>query len=339
MPLHKIEDMQSDAYTEAWLVGPHETKFYTRTYTASPDTSKAALVWIHGFAEHVGRYTEAHPVLAAAGINVFAFDQRGFGKTALDTENKSRSSAYGKTSGRNQMEDVKWALSHAKETFPGLPLFLAGHSMGGMEVLNYATRHKGEGTRGIIACSPLVAQTIPASKLLRAAGGLFALPLPNFTMPAEVEYDDLSHDEAYNNMCKVDKLSIQQGTLRGLSDMLNWGEELLKDQLYLRWPKNLPLLLLHGTGDRVTSCKKSALFYEHVTTDYKRTVEFPNGFHELLHEPEHRERMLKEIIDYVDLCSLEGEARNAGDGGAASAPTASVPAAEAAGAVAPEAKL
>ena len=117
-------------YTESWLSGPHSTSFYTRLYTpaSSPSSPKGVLVFIHGFIEHVGRYEHAHNAWAARGFAVFAFDQRGFGRTALDAK-RSKGSSYGKTSGPDRMGDVQWAVRHAKETFPDVPVFLMGHSM------------------------------------------------------------------------------------------------------------------------------------------------------------------------------------------------------------------
>jgi hypothetical protein len=69
------------------------------------------------------------PTWAERGITVFAFDQRGFGRTALDDE-KSQDSAYGKTSWDEQMGDVDWAVKYAKDELAGgRPVFLMGHSM------------------------------------------------------------------------------------------------------------------------------------------------------------------------------------------------------------------
>lgn len=123
--------MSTESYTETWLAGPGSTQFYTRTYTLGPDVpTKAVVVALHGFAEHVARYVHFHPLIAARGIAVFAFDQRGFGLTAQDTTGKkSKESAYGKTSWREQMADIEWTLGHAKKTYEGVPLFLLGHSM------------------------------------------------------------------------------------------------------------------------------------------------------------------------------------------------------------------
>ncbi|KAJ7935217.1 lysophospholipase [Mycena leptocephala] len=300
MPLHGLTDMTSDAYTEAWLVGPQSTKFYTRTYLAPPSESKAVLVFIHGFAEHVGRYTEAHPQFAARGINVFTFDQRGFGNTALDAENKSKSSSYGKTSGEHQMNDVKWAIDHARKEFPGLPVFLSGHSMGGGEVLNYPVRRDAGVLSGVIACSPLVHQTKPASKLARALGGLASNFLPYLVIPAGLDYNDLSHDAEYNQMCRTDPLAKLQGTLRGISDMLNWGEELLRVN-YNKWPKTLPILF-------ITSHDAVKQFHDKIVSDDKNMIVYPDGFHELVHEPAHKEKLINDEIAFMEARLSKGTA-------------------------------
>ena len=123
--------MSNLPYSEAWLAGPSSTQFYTRTYTPVPlESTKAAIVFVHGFAEHVGRYTHFHPLLAARGIAVFTYDQRGFGLTAQDTKgHKSKSSEYGKTCWKDQMSDIEWAVEHTRKSFQGKPVFLMGHSM------------------------------------------------------------------------------------------------------------------------------------------------------------------------------------------------------------------
>lgn len=119
--------MTSAAFEESWLTGPAGTKFYARTYKA--DQPKALLVFVHGFAEHVGRYDHVHAKYPEKGITLFTYDARGFGKTALDAANKSKSSSYGKTSWKEQFEDIEWAIGHARKEVPDVPTFLMGHSM------------------------------------------------------------------------------------------------------------------------------------------------------------------------------------------------------------------
>jgi acylglycerol lipase len=121
--------MSTKAYTESWRTGPEDTNFYTRLYIA-PDPL-AILVFVHGAAEHCGRYTEMHSKLAQEHrIAVFGFDLRGYGRTAADEEHKSPNSTYGKTWWPEQLDDLEWAILEArKELGDALPLFTMGTSM------------------------------------------------------------------------------------------------------------------------------------------------------------------------------------------------------------------
>ena len=116
----------SSTCTEAWLPGFDGTKFYTRTWAAS--SPKAVTLYLHGFADHIARYDEVHTVWASRGVTVFAYDLRGFGRTALDDAHKSPASAYGRTSTALELRDVEFWADHAASAHPGLPLFLMGYS-------------------------------------------------------------------------------------------------------------------------------------------------------------------------------------------------------------------
>jgi acylglycerol lipase len=206
--------MTSPAFEERWLTGPSGTRFYTRTYKA--DKPKALLVFVHGYAEHVGRYGHAHPKYPQKDITVFTYDARGFGKTALDLENKSDTSSYGKTSWEEQFEDIEWAIRHARKEIPGIPTFLMGHSMvsiphvrmlffpprdlvwvfqGGGNVLGFVTRTAGppspdavELLSGVIASSPLLNLASQSYFLYieRFLGRIVRLFLPNLPVPTPI---------------------------------------------------------------------------------------------------------------------------------------------------------
>lgn len=123
-----IVKMSDAPYTESWLAGPRNTKFYTRQYTPT-SPPKALLVFMHGFIEHIGRYEHVFPYWKNRGIAVFSFDQRGFGRTAEDKQHRSKDSSYGKTSGEDQVKDCEWAIKAARDGLDGVPTFLMGHSM------------------------------------------------------------------------------------------------------------------------------------------------------------------------------------------------------------------
>ncbi|KAI0629458.1 lysophospholipase [Trametes polyzona] len=297
-------------YTEAWLPGHDNTNFYTRTYAAP--SPRAVLLFVHGFAEHVGRYQWAHGEYAGRGITVFAYDQRGFGRTALDNANKSKHSAYGKTSWPEQLQDIEWWIKHLKAQYPDLPLFLKGHSMGGGLALAFGTRTSPPPEpetlallSGVIASSPLLLQTHPAPKLLRYIGGKVSVLFPHLLFDAPIPVEDLSHDTAANEANANDPWIIQKGSLRGLRDMLSGGEELLYND-YKHWSYSLPVLIVHGTADRITAFKASEEFYHKLSAADKEFKPYEDGFHELVHEPDGvKEKFLDECISWI-LKHVEG---------------------------------
>ncbi|OBZ69831.1 Negative regulator of differentiation 1 [Grifola frondosa] len=181
-----------------------------------------------------------------------------------------------------------------------------GHSMGGGLVLAFPTRIYTPPSKetvamlsGVISSSPLIHQTFPASKALRFLGGKAGAWLPYMTISAPVAIEDLSHDPAANEANAKDPLIIQKGSLRGLDDMLSGGEKLLQKD-FQHWPKKLPLLLVHGTGDRITSPKASEEFIHKIDAEDKQLSLYPDGFHELVQEPNGvKEKYVDECISWV----------------------------------------
>ncbi|KAK7472395.1 hypothetical protein VKT23_000510 [Stygiomarasmius scandens] len=291
-------------YTESWLAGPQNTKFYTRLYTCP--SPKALLVFVHGFAEHVGRHDHVHPRFSEHGIAVFTFDQRGFGRTALDEKNRSKGSSWAKTGWTDQMEDVDFWINHAKKEVPDVPTFLMGHSMGGGEVLGFATDTSSKYSNtvklltGVIAGSPLITQTYPAPKLLRWIGAKASLLTPYTIIPADVKIQNLSRDSAFNEAYAKDKYIKQSGSLRGIKDMLSMGEELLNGR-WKHWPAQLPVLFIHGTGDKITSHESTKTFYEKIQAQDKKLISIPDAYHELQNEPNGvKEQMVQDVTTFID---------------------------------------
>lgn len=113
------------AYIEAWLDGPDGHRFYTRTYNAT--FPRAVAVFAHGLRDHLARHEDVHAAFAQRHITVFAYDLRGYGRTALDAHERTPGSAYGKTSRALEVADLGWWVRHVKETYLGLPIFLMGY--------------------------------------------------------------------------------------------------------------------------------------------------------------------------------------------------------------------
>ncbi|KII89213.1 hypothetical protein PLICRDRAFT_40845 [Plicaturopsis crispa FD-325 SS-3] len=296
--------MSDTPYTEAWLEGPRSTQFYTRTYAASEP--KAVVVALHGFIEHCGRHAHVHAAWAARGITVFAYDQRGFGRTALDEEHKSKDSAYAKTSWAEQFTDIEWAVRYAKSTY-GLPTFLMGQSMSGGLVSAFPTRASAPPSpeavsllSGVISTSPLFTPVTPIARPLRWIMSAFSVLLPATTTPVDFVSSRLSHDTVMNDSFTNDPLVRKLGSVRGFNDMIGGGEGMLQND-YKRWPVDLPVIYFHGTADEITSAKSTEEFYNKIPAKDKKLVLYEGALHELQNEPDGvKERFIDESVAWIE---------------------------------------
>ncbi|KAF4583384.1 hypothetical protein EYR38_002134 [Pleurotus pulmonarius] len=281
--------MSAPTYLDAWLSGPDDTRFYTRTYTP-PTPPVAVLVFVHGAAEHCGRYTHTHTSLSAEhGIAVFAYDQRGFGKTALDVQNRTPGAAYGKTSWTNQLEDLDWAVRTAQDAFKGVPIFLMGTSMGGGIVIGYLARRNRPSDAeslisGVIAGSPCIKLTREPPKVVIWLALQLARVHPYMLYPVRNNPEDLSRNKETNAAYAGDSLVRTPGSLRSLGDMIT------------------EVLFLHGTADMVTSPVAAQALYEKMPAKNKNMIKYPDARHELHNEPGGvKEEALKAVVDFINL--------------------------------------
>ncbi|KAJ7636033.1 Alpha/Beta hydrolase protein [Mycena polygramma] len=298
-------------YTEAWLPGPKDTMFYTRTHAA--ENPAGVLVFVHGAAEHAGRFTDMHRTLAERNISVFVFDLRGFGRTALDKEHKSKDSAYGKTDWDSQLDDVEWAIEHAHAEHANAPVFLMGTSMasslaGGGLVLGLLcdeTRRKNKAVavlRGVIAGSPCITLSNPIPKPALWVFRKIALVKPYLVWPGRNKPEDLSRNPTTNAEYVKDPLIGSPGSLQSLSDMIRGGEQLL-ETTYVHWPEDMParqVLFLHGAADPVTSPESAKKLFEKLPAKDKNMITYPGAHHELHNEPDGvREKSLDDVVAFI----------------------------------------
>ncbi|KAH9177496.1 alpha beta-hydrolase [Lactarius sanguifluus] len=280
-------------FTEAWIPGPKSSAFYTRTYTPASGSPRGVVVFIHGFIEHIARYEHVHKRWAEKGFVTFTFDQRGFGRTALDPK-KSPDAVYGRTGDTDQIPDIVWALQVAQEANPTIPLFLMGHSMGGGLVLSFATRANTQDSvsqlSGIIATSPCIRLTKPRTGVTRWFASRVRAILPNQNVPAALEAKYLSHDPEVVKDNENDPLIRRSTSLRVIDDVLNRGEDLITKD-YKKWPTALPLC----------SVEAAKQFIEKVPAEDKRISLYEGGYHELQNEPDGvKEKFVDECVAWAE---------------------------------------
>lgn len=255
---------------------PDQLAFYFQGW--QPETQpKAVVCLVHGLGEHSGRYAHVGTALNDAGYALLGFDLRGHGKSG---------GPLGHTPSYDTlMDDIGRLLDEAAARHPGLPRFLYGHSLGGNLVLDYALRCRLPLT-GVVATSPILRTAFAPPRLKVAFGKLLHRVYPAFLLPNGLERAALSRDpevvRAYGSDPLVhDRLSARLGL-----EMLDSGERILAHAA--EFPP-LPLLLVHGTADRITSAKATQEFAAQVPPS-RCTLKLWEGFyHETHNEPEKAE--------------------------------------------------
>jgi alpha-beta hydrolase superfamily lysophospholipase len=252
-----------------------------------PDTQpKAVVCLVHGLGEHSGRYAHVAAALNDAGYALLGFDLRGHGKSGGP---RGHTQTYDVL-----MEDIDRLLDDAAQRYPGILRFLYGHSLGGGLVLNYALRRAPQ-IAGVISTSPWVRLSFAPSTVLLTTMRIMDRVMPAFAQNNGLSTKDLSHDPEVVRAYESDPLVHDRISARVGLSMLNAGESALAHAA--EWPATLPLLLVHGTADRITSATATQEFAAKVPGDC--TLKLWEGFyHETHNEPEKAE-VLAFMIDWL----------------------------------------
>ncbi|KAG9512138.1 alpha/beta-hydrolase, partial [Aureobasidium melanogenum] len=275
------------AYTT--FEGTHRTddgvELYTKTWKVSGDAAKARMLFVHGFSDHCNNYSVLFDHLANQGIDVYAFDQRGWGRSV---HNKHERGLTGPTT--RVLADITSMLRTLLPT--PVPLFLMGHSMGGAEILHYASNGPSDilaHIRGFIASAPLISLH-SATRPFKAtvyAGRLAGRVLPKFQMVNKLNPKWLSRDPEQNKLWEQDELCHDTGTLEGLAGMLDRGIQL---ESYKVLPKEgtgeggkTRLLALHGTGDHVNAYEATKAYVERCTELSDKELKSYDGWYHNMH--------------------------------------------------------
>ncbi|KAK6537844.1 hypothetical protein TWF694_010746 [Orbilia ellipsospora] len=262
----------------------------------------ASVIVLHGFSDHCGAYYDFFPDLANRGIDVFAFDQRGWGKSA--PEKKQWGVTGGTAAIFSDLDEIITArLTHCESQATQPPLFLIGHSAGGALTLTYAysgsLRSK---LAGFVAFSPFLSLA-PAEQpnpLVVAIGKLASRVLPNFQMLNKLDPSNVSRDPAVCKAFAEDKLCHDTGTLAGIAGMLERGARLLTPEFVKKFDKKKPVFLLHGNADRVTDFASSKKFFGLLEAEDKEFKEFDGWYHKLHADlPENRHEFSTDVADWI----------------------------------------
>lgn len=261
------------------------TEFYFRHWPLA-ENCRGYIMLVHGLGEHCERYQALAEYANKSGYGVYSMDLPGHGQST------------GKRGHIDRFADFDRAAmqlhSRVKEAAGDLPIYLIGHSMGGLIASHLLLNHQSLFTAAVLSGAAIQSpQTPPAFQvaILRFLS-LIAPKLGVMTLDA----NGISRDPDVVAAYMADPL-INKGKLSA-----RMAAELFKamDLAQARAAEiTLPLCILHGSGDVMTAPEGSTLLHERISSTDKKLTIYPGLFHEIFNEPEH-EQVYADVITWFD---------------------------------------
>ncbi len=284
---HKCVRPSGVKIQQATREGVGGVKLATRYFL--PDDVSAlcgVVVLAHGYAEHAGRFDHVIEELVSGGFAVATHDARGHGA--------STGVPFGTIDNFEWLvDDLVGLATHVHDEHPDWPLFLYGHSMGGLAVLRAAERQQVP-VAGLVVTSPAIvpAESIPAP--LVAVANLLGRVAPGLKTIA-LEEGAISRIPEVNAAYSADPLVYRGKITAGTGRQMNTGmANTIRDLAKV----TEPILLLHGTADRLTSPKGSLEVVRRIGSADSEIQFYPGAYHELHNEPE-AEQVIAHVVSWL----------------------------------------
>jgi len=236
----------------------------------------AILLVVHGMGEHSGCYTNLVNYFLPRGYAVFGFDQRGHGKSEGLRGYVERFSDY--------LSDLKTFFDMVAGGHGDTKVFIIGHSMGGLIATAYCVHHQQE-VAGLLLSGAGLKVGSSWSPLLLTIGRMLSLLLPKVSIASFSDPSGISRDPAVVEAAVSDPLCY--GKIRARL----WAEAIKTiRKLPSQMPEiNLPILIMHGTSDRLADPAGSQMLYERVGSADKTLRLYEGFYHEIFNEPGHEQ--------------------------------------------------
>ncbi|WP_448663981.1 alpha/beta hydrolase [Sphingomonas sp. CJ20] len=248
--------------------------------TAPP---RAIVAICHGFNAHGGQYQWVAERMVAEGYAVYALDLRGRGRSSGPRFFVERFDDY--------VADIAAMITLARRRDQDLPLYLLGHSAGGVAACLYAIEHP-FGLHGLICES--FAFRLPAPAIALTLLKLFSRIAPRARV-LRLKNEDFSRDPETVRRLNADPLTAgETQPALTVAALIRAGERLARDISQV----TTPVLILHGTADRATDPGGSRLFFEGTGSKDKTLTLYEGAFHDLLADVG-REAVLDAILSWI----------------------------------------
>ncbi len=248
--------------------------------------AKAALLIVHGLGEHSGRYMNVVNRFVPQGYAVYGIDHLGHGRSEGQRLYVKRFSDY--------TEPLREMFAMIRGWQPGQPIFLVGHSMGGLIGALYLTTRQ-DGLAGAVLSGPAVKPpgTIPKATIL--AGRVLSILIPRMGL-VPLQAGAVSRDPAVVEEYLADPLVCKEKiTARLGAAMLGAMERIRVEAGRI----TLPILIVQGGADRLVDPAGARVLYDAVSSTDRKIIVYEGLYHEVFNEPEH-DRVLADVETWLE---------------------------------------
>ncbi len=240
-------------YYQAWVPIARETR--------------AVLVNLHGLGDHSSLYPTIASYFPPRGVAVYAYDMRGNGRSPGQRGYLRNWEEY--------RGDLHAFFAHLRQWAPGLPVFVLGHSLGGLVVLDYVLQCP-QGVTGAIAAAPPLGK-LGVPPILMALGRIMSRVWPRFSLEVGMDLSGLARDPAVVETVLADPLFHRRGTARLSTEVTKAIDRVQSQAAKL----SVPLLILHGSDDRMVPPDGSRSFFGKLRYPDREFREYPGAYHGL----------------------------------------------------------
>ncbi|MEL7590792.1 MAG: lysophospholipase [Anaerolineaceae bacterium] len=247
---------------------------------------KAVLMIVHGVGEHIGRYTNVVDHYVPLGFAIYGVDHIGHGKSGGEREMVERFEDY--------IEPLVTFREKIAGWYPGKPIFIYGHSMGGLITTLYLLDHQADFKGAILSAA---AAKVPdnITPLTVTLGKILASITPRVGM-IQLDTNYLSHDKTVVETYNSDPLVFHgKMPVRLSAEMLRAMTRVANEMQKI----TLPVFILQGSEDKLVDPSAAQMLYDGVGSPDKTLKIYAGLFHEVHNEPE-REVMFKDLETWLE---------------------------------------
>jgi alpha-beta hydrolase superfamily lysophospholipase len=257
---------------------------FTRSWRPGTRRPRAVVVIVHGFNSHSGYYQWVAEQFVKSGLAVHALDHRGRGNSDGERFYVEQFDHY--------LSDLAQFVTQVKAQEPGLPVFMLGHSAGGVISCVYALEHQEE-LAGLI-CESFAFEVPAPDFALAVLKGLSHIAPHAHVL--KLKNEDFSRDPEVVDFMNNDPLIAHEvQPTKTVAEMVRADERLKREFPLI----TLPVLILHGMEDKATKPSGSQRFYDTAGSADKTLKLYEGYFHDLLSD-RGKEAVMTDILDWID---------------------------------------